>query len=439
MTREPLSRPRRRTTGVELAEERSRTEFLIEASEALSASLNIERCTESVARLAARLADGATVVAPVQDLRLPVITCSVDKVRHQLVDRDPAAVPGLAEALLGFPPVPSRWIDPHAVPSWILPEDFRGPLGSVMIIALPGHGLPAGALVLFRRVGRHPFGERDEILAHLFAIRAGAALSAARLYAEQTAITDLLMRELLPPRLPRVHGVELASGYRASENHQIVGGDFYDVHAAAGTRDESLVVLGDVCGKGLEAAVLTGKIRNTLHALVSMSDDHEKVLNLLNQALLTSHHDRFATLVMASVAHRDGRVRIRLTAAGHPPPLIVRSDGTVEKADTRGQLIGVLPRVTATTLRTTLEPGESCLLYTDGITEARGGPLGTSMFGEHRLLEALSRCAGMPAEAVVEHVQMLAAQWVGHRQHDDIALVVVTAPMWPQQREKTGP
>ncbi|MGW0177969.1 PP2C family protein-serine/threonine phosphatase [Nocardia sp. NPDC003345] len=422
-----------RTTGAELAAERNRTDFLIEASTALSASLNVERCMEAVVRFGARLADAAVVVASAENSRLPVATCSGDDVGHRIVDEDPAVVPGLAETLLEYPPAPSHRIDPTALPQWLLPPGFRDPPGSVLIVALPGHGLSAGALVLLHRDSTH-LEERDEVLVQLFASRAGTALSAARLYAEQAGITRLLMRELLPPRLPRIPGVDLASAYRASANHEIVGGDFYDVHPAAGTGDHSLIVLGDVCGKGMEAAVSTGKIRNTLHALVSLSGDHEKVLNLLNQALLTSRHDRFATLVLASLTPRDDGVRLRLTSAGHPPPLIVRADGTVEEADTRGQLVGVLPRVRATTMRTTLAPGESCLLYTDGITEARGGRLGTGMFGEQRLRQALSRCAGMPAGATAEYVQMLATQWAGPRQHDDIALVVIATPPRPAPR-----
>ncbi|WP_157865207.1 PP2C family protein-serine/threonine phosphatase, partial [Streptomyces prasinopilosus] len=124
----------------------------------------------------------------------------------------------------------------------------------------------------------------------------------------------------------------------------------------------------------------------------------------------------------------DRDVVLRLTSAGHPAPLIVRRDGTVEEADTGGTLIGVLPTVTSRTARVRLTPGETCLLFTDGVTEARGGPLGETMFGEERLKRALAECAGMPAEAVVERVQMIVSQWIGHRRHDDIALMAVTAP-----------
>jgi serine phosphatase RsbU (regulator of sigma subunit) len=337
-------------------------------------------------------------------------------------------MPGLGEALRDFPPVPSRWIDPAAVPGWLLPPRLAGMTGPVAVTPLPGHGVPAGALVLLRRAGRGPFGADEDVSARLFAARAGTALSAARMYSEQAGITATLMRELLPPALGGVPGVDLAGGYRPSGRDERVGGDFYDLHPAADPDGETLVVLGDVCGKGLDAAVLTGKIRNTLHALRPLAGDHARVLELLNDALLTSHHTRYATLVLASVARRGSQVALRLTSAGHPAPLVVRADGSVEAARTRGTIVGALPRVRSCTAEVTLAPGETCLLFTDGITEAKGGPLGADRFGDDRLRRVLAECAGMPAGAVVERVQTLASQWVGGRPHDDMAVVAVTAP-----------
>lgn len=356
------------------------------------------------------------------------MVCTAGTVEHRSVEADPATVAGLTEALRGFPPVPSRWIDPNSVPDWLIPRDLTGTVGSVVVTPLPGHGVPAGALVLLRHSAKSAFDDGEEVFARLFAARAGAALSAARLYAEQAAITRTLMDELLPPKLAHQHGIEIAGGYRAAEDHQTVGGDFYDVHPATTPDDETLVVLGDVCGKGLDAAVLTGKIRNTLQALAPLADDHGRVLRLLNRALLSAAHTRFATVVLASAARRDDDVALRLTSAGHMSPLIVRRDGSVEEAGTRGMLVGAVPEITATTCETILEPGETCLLYTDGVTEARGGPMGNEMFGEERLAAALSECAGLPAEAVVERIMMLTAEWIRQRGHDDVAVVAITAP-----------
>ncbi|MFD3325009.1 PP2C family protein-serine/threonine phosphatase [Streptomyces sp. NPDC058701] len=409
--------------------ERERTAFLTRASNLLLSSLNLDPCMDVTAQMAAEhLADAALVIAPSRGSELPVVTClrggapSLSRVAV-----DPGEVPGLGEALQGFPPVPSRWIDPAAAPAWLIPEGF-GPVGSIVVTPLPGHGVPAGALVLLRAAGGEAFTQAEEVFARLFAARAGAAMSAARLYAEQAALTETLMRELLPPALRQVSGVEYAGGYRPSQDHERIGGDFYDVHPASVEGEASLVVLGDVCGKGLEAAVMTGKIRNTLHALLPMADDHQRILSLLNTSLLNTHNARFATMVLASAARDGNGVRLRLTSAGHPAPLILRSDGRVEEARTQGTLVGALPDITAGTVAMTLAPGESCVLYTDGITEARGGPMGGAMFGEDRLRRALSECAGMPAEAVVERVQMLASQWVGTGRHDDMAVVVISAP-----------
>ncbi|MFJ9624186.1 PP2C family protein-serine/threonine phosphatase [Streptomyces sp. NPDC101181] len=413
-----------------LAAERERTTFLAEASNILLSSLNADRCMAATARLASGfLADAAVVVAPAAGRQLPV-TRAVrgEEAVRTLIAADPSGVPGLAEALKGFPPVPSRWIDPALLPDWVLPEGFVATPGSVVVTPLPGHGVPAGALILLRSETRREFSESEETFARLFAARAGAALSAARLYAEQHSITRTLMRDLLPPRLHRVHGVEFAGSYRPSDARERVGGDFYDVHPGGTEADPSLVVLGDVCGKGLDAAVLTGKIRNTLQALMPMADDHERVLQLLNGALLNADNTRFATLVLASVLRSGNQVHLRLTSAGHPAPLVVRGDGRVEEVPTHGSLVGALDQVTAHTVETVLLPGETCLLYTDGITEARGGPLGDELFGEARLRRALAECGGMPGEAVVEYVQMLASQWLREGGHDDLAVVAITAP-----------
>ncbi|MEV7644044.1 SpoIIE family protein phosphatase [Streptomyces rubiginosohelvolus] len=174
-------------------------------------------------------------------------------------------------------------------------------MGLVSVAPLPGHGVSVGALVLLRHAEHPAFTEREEGLGRLFAARAGAAMSAARLYAEQHAITQVLLRELLPPKLVQVRGVEFAGGYRASEDAEQIGGDFYDVHPAADEDGETFALLGDVSGKGLEAAVLTGKIRNTLHALHTMAGNYQQVLELLNATLLSgSGPMRFATVVLAS-------------------------------------------------------------------------------------------------------------------------------------------
>ena len=422
-----------------LRTERRRAQFLSEASTALLGSLNLQRCMQVAGQLAVQhLADAALLITPSARQGSPAVLCVRGREpEHLELSADLSEVPGLAEAIQGFPPVPSRWIDPASAPAWLTPDGF-GDVGSIVVTPLPGHGVPAGALVLLRKAERAAFSEDEEIFARLFAARSGVAMSAARMFAQQSSITETLMRELLPPTVREVAGAEFAGRYRAAVDTERVGGDFYDVYPASGDDRESLVVLGDVCGKGIEAAVLTGKVRNTLHALLPLAEDHQRVLSMLNDALLSSHHTRFVTLVLASVSQLASGLRVRLTRAGHLPPLIVRATGAVEVVEAPGTVIGVLPDIDTSTVEVTLAPGDTCLLYTDGITEARGGPLGDRMFGEQRLHEALARCAGMPADAIVEHVHMLAAEWARERDHDDMAVVALTAPRARQAPARDG-
>ncbi|MFF1696148.1 PP2C family protein-serine/threonine phosphatase [Streptomyces sp. NPDC058257] len=421
---------------LELARERARAGLLQELSSELLASLNLDRCMAvTVQRAARHLADAAVIVGMGDGRLFPVTRCATGgPVTQERVALEPGQLPGLAEALAGLPAVSSRWIDPHQVPSWAMPEGFvddAADIGSVAVVPLPGHGVPAGCLVLLRRRGQATFTSGEEAFAQLFAARAGAALSMARGHTRQARVNEVLMRDLLPPALGRVHGICFAGRYRASAEGERVGGDFYDLHPAATPEAETLAVLGDVCGKGLEAAITAGKVRNALQALVPFAADHTRLLTLLNSALLASNQTPFVTLVLATAVQQDAWVRLRVSSAGHPAPLIVRTTGQVEETRTSGTLIGAFADVEFTTAEVALRPGETCLLYSDGITEARGGPLGDVMFSEDRLRSVLSQCAGMPAEVITERVQMVVAQWVGEGRHDDMAVLAIGAPPRP--------
>ncbi|RSN46950.1 serine/threonine protein phosphatase [Streptomyces sp. WAC 04229] len=414
----------------DLREERERSAVLTEVSTALASALNADRCLELTARTAAdHLAEAAVVVTPAGGGRHTLALARRDgpvTMTRQAID--PTSLPGLADALAGFPPVTACWIPPGDLPSWALVAELPAPVRSVSVTPLPGHGESAGALVLLRTASRASFTPAEEEFARSFAVRAGAALSSARAFAEQADISSVLTHDLLPPILGPLGGVEYAGAYRAAQDADQVGGDFYDVHPGAGDGDETLVVLGDVAGKGLEAAVLTGRMRSTLQALLPFTGDHGRVLSLLNQSVLISRHNRFATLVLASVRLTPGGVTLRVTSAGHPPPLVVRFDGTVEEVPTRGMAVGVVAQVTSRTAEIVLEPGDTCLLYTDGVTEARGGPFGDEFFGEARLAKVLAECGGMLPRAVVERVQMVVGEWIRGGRHDDIATVAVGAP-----------
>jgi hypothetical protein len=412
-----------------LEAERARTAFLAETGRRLSATLHLGRCLRTAAELAVGgLADAAVLVLPSHKRQnLWVRLTAGGKLEEDTrPERLLAEVPGLIEALGGFPPVPSRWLDAAQAPGWLLPDDF-GPIGGLLVTPLPGNAEPAGALVLVRR---GTFSPEDEMLARIFAARAGAALSAAALYRDQVDTAAVLQADLLPPELPQPDGLELAGSYQAAREALRVGGDFYDVFSPTPTSPDTMIALGDVCGTGPEAAVLTGKVRQTLRALRLVETKPENMLKVLNKALLQAgRQHRFVTLVVGSVQRVEhGRLRMTLATGGHPAPLVLRLDGRVEEAPVSGTLIGAVERTVVRPADIELAPGELCLLYSDGLTEARGGPSGTEMWGEQRLHDALATCAGMPAAVTVERLRQLVSDWVRGGTRDDIAMLAVRAP-----------
>ncbi|XVV09486.1 PP2C family protein-serine/threonine phosphatase [Actinoplanes sp. CA-131856] len=422
-----------------LRAERARTAFLAEAGRRLSASLHQGRCLRITAELAvAHLADAAIIVLPVNRrhsawVRL-VAGGSVEEGR--LRESVLSGVPGLVEVLGGFPPIPSKWLDAAQTPEWLLPDGF----GALLVTPLPGNAEPAGALILARRGADAGFSPEDEMLARIFAARAGAAISAAGLYREQVDTTAVLQADLLPPELPQPDGIELVGSYQAAKDGLRIGGDFYDVFGPTDKSADTVIALGDVCGKGPEAAVLTGKVRQTLRALRLVEAAPGDMLRVLNQALLQStRQHRFVTMVVGSVSRADhGRVHLTLATGGHPPPLVLRADGTVEEVPTSGTLIGAVTRTVVRPADVELAPGELCLLYSDGLTEARGGASGTEEYGEARLRDALSECRGMPGAATVERIRQLVSDWVHGGTRDDIAMLAVRAPERTQLSLRTG-
>jgi serine phosphatase RsbU (regulator of sigma subunit) len=319
---------------------------------------------------------------------------------------------------------------------WLLPKDFSQ-TGDAMLLTLPGHGEPAGALAIVRSAGRAGFEQVEQHLIRQFAVRAGSAVAAAALYAEQAQTADLLQASLLPQELPEVAGVAFGSAYRAARERLRIGGDFYDVFE--GPDGSWSFMLGDVCGKGVEAAVHTGQVRQTVHALRLLEGRPSRLLELLNQAVFSRLRPQLATLVVGGLTVQpNGTLNLRLASGGHPAPLVVRNDGTVTEVAVSGLAIGVIAEATFAEATVRLEPGDTLVAYTDGITEARGGPAGTEFFGLARLREALQEYAGAPAAAIAQRLEQTVVDWLDGREHDDIAILVVQAKPARRQRHLTG-
>jgi PAS domain S-box-containing protein len=237
-------------------------------------------------------------------------------------------------------------------------------------------------------------------------------------------VARTLQASLLPPALPAIPGVDLGSVYEAAGAGNEVGGDFYDVFQTG--RGDWAVALGDVCGKGPEAAALTALARYTIRAAAMRDAKPTEVLATLNHAVHIQQPDRFCTVAYGRLRISTQRVRLTAGSGGHPPMLIMAPDGTVTELAARGLLIGPFATWKGQEVSVDLAAGESLILYSDGLTEA----------GHHkdrfesRLAHALSACAGLSAQAIADHLCEAAIDFAGTLD-DDLAILVVQIPATP--------
>ncbi|MGW1594977.1 PP2C family protein-serine/threonine phosphatase [Streptomyces sp. NPDC002343] len=292
----------------------------------------------------------------------------------------------------------------------------------------------------------------DEMELRLSALRAlrdeqerREAERAAREQAEQdkaaiAAFASTLQRTLLPPALPAVPGLELACHYRTASIHD-VGGDFYDVFPVDSGR--WAFFLGDVCGKGPEAATVTALARHTLRAAAQIDPDPVTVLRTLNTALLTdvTAGSRFCTALFGLLVRReDGGFTVTVATGGHPQAYHVRPDdsGAVWVKAVRpegGMLVGAFPQASFAQTAFSLAPGESLFLYTDGLTEARTAE--GAMLGQDGLTGFLHQRTGpVTATSLVEDTVTLLAS-LPDGAGDDVALLALSVP-GPQAAPDSG-
>lgn len=251
-----------------------------------------------------------------------------------------------------------------------------------------------------------------------------------------TALARTLQQGLLPPVLRPVPGLDTAASYLPAsvigQSEVEIGGDFYDLFHTRGPYYGA--VLGDVCGKGVEAAQVTSMARYTVRADATDVASPAVLLNRLNTAMLSQHAPRFITAVYTVFRATPGGLSGRICLAGHPPALVRHADGRVRQLGTPGTLLGVLDTVHLTDVRYCLGPGDLLLLYTDGACEARPRPgipaeQRQPFFGESDLAEALAATHGMDSTVTVKEIgAALAARHDGWAS-DDTALLALRVPV----------
>jgi sigma-B regulation protein RsbU (phosphoserine phosphatase) len=315
-------------------------------------------------------------------------------------------------------------------------EEMRFTLADVrpidmLSLPLSARGTTYGVLTVARRAGQG-FDQEGVKFLEDFADRVSLPLDTTRALAESRRVASVLTRDLTPPSLPELAGAEFSAYYRVAFESEAVGGDFYDVN---GGDDAWTAVVGDVCGKGVEAAVLTGRVRQSVRTAALVDRSPGRVLDLVNRVLIGERDDSFVTAVCARGRH-DGRLlHLDLAAAGHPEPVVVRNDGTVEQIAVGGMVLGLFDVGYYAEVSLTLEPGEPCLLFTDGVLEAPGY---RERFGDARLHDLLVRTGPMHASALVETIAMSLSRHVGDRAHDDIAILAIQAAPAAEPVENSG-
>jgi serine phosphatase RsbU (regulator of sigma subunit) len=391
-----------------------RQRFLASATKLLASSLDVEATIDKVAwAVVPDFADWCAVHVPDDrgNLRqMAVADLDVD---------DPQRFAALAESLFArTPPGESNLDDVQ------LDDDSPDHVASVAVVPLifPGDQTRGAIMLVSSGRGRR-LSRADLALMEEIGRRAGVAIANARVHEARSHIAATLQRSLLPPRLPDVPGLTIAARFRAAGLSSEVGGDFYDMFPAA---DGWMVVIGDVTGKGPVAAAITSLARYTLRTAAMYEHAPERVLERLNGVLLADAERRqLCTAICAHLAPHDDGIRVRFACAGHPPPYLLSAGGAVAAAGRPGTLLGAFEEVSWDADELDLNPGDTLVLYTDGVTDTTRG--GGERFGQDRLTALLNGCGGLAPEDVAQHIDAALTAFEEGPQRDDLAVLVLRA------------
>ena len=277
-----------------------------------------------------------------------------------------------------------------------------------------------GTLTLTRLADKGPFGVADLGLAEELGGHLAVAIRVDRVFRQRSQVAEALQASLLPARLPAVAGLEFAAAYIGATQFQEISGDFYDVFKAG---DGSGIAVGDVCGKGQDAAAMTAAARHAIRALAHVHDTPAAVLAAANEVLVAEDYDdRFVTASLAFLRQRERGVQVQLGSCGHVGPAVVRADGRVEILEGDGLPLGLFEDIQPGRLELELGTGDVLFFYTDGVTEARSADLS---FFEDRLADALAAVAGRSASEIVRAVQELVTSFSSGELKDDVTILAV--------------
>lgn len=294
--------------------------------------------------------------------------------------------------------------------------DFR----SVMLVPMSVPSRTIGVMTLVTAESRRRLDPDDLELAEQLARRAAVAVENARLHTRLTRIADTLQESLLPEALPEVPGWEMAALYRpaGAEQRIDVGGDFFEVFQ---TDAGWFVVIGDVTGKGVAAAALTALLRHGSRFASRYDPEPSAIMRELDASL----HGRSSDSMCTALCMRLGADHVVISSGGHPPALVVSSDGTVKEEPEPGPLLGAFQDGQWPQRRLPISGAELWLLYTDGVTEAQGV---NDRFGTARLKQLLAEHAGASPEELLEELDRALGEFTaGRPRQDDVAALALRA------------
>lgn len=418
-----------------LAQAMSRSEFLSRIPRTLTAMQNPMRGLEALAdllhselvdfvQIVVRQSDRELVTGGGRDEELVSMTVHRDDVLRDGLER--VMQVGVVEEVLVPASGPER---ARTLESFVTVDDFIPTIDarlieSLVVLPLVARGRSFGVVVLGRDRGRR-FTGSHAFLAEL-AERISHGLDTLLALAESRRVAKLLTASLVPREFAEVPGLATATFFQAAHRSAGVGGDFYALH---GPDDDITVTCGDVAGKGVTAAIMAKRLRNAVSTGSQVDRDPGWLLGLVNRVVwdeAEEDSEQISTLVCLRLRPADeGAFRVDVASAGHTLPLVLRADGTLEAVSVPGVALCVSPDAEYDTVRFTLHPGDTIVLHTDGVTEARS--VGQIEFGDERLRAALRGMAGAPPRAVIAAISVALSQHLGDSRHDDIAVVALQA------------